>query len=86
MISIVYLTVIAFIYVAVKTIYRLTFHPLSSFPGPKLAAVTSLYTAYYDIFQSGVVKLFPELHEKYGPIIRLQPSHLHVADLEGYNQ
>jgi len=73
------------VYVVFKTIYRLTSHPLAGFPGPKLAGVTSLYGAYYDILDSGLVKRLPELHKKYGDIIRVQPNWLHVGSLEGYN-
>ncbi|KAH7384477.1 cytochrome P450 [Pyrenochaeta sp. MPI-SDFR-AT-0127] len=74
------------LYIFTKTIYRLYFHPLASFPGPKLAAATTLWNAYYDILTPGLIKHLPELHKKYGPIIRIQPNELHVADLEGYNQ
>lgn len=74
------------LYFGVKTIYRLYLHPLASFPGPKLAASTGLYCAYNDILSTGVIKLLPELHKRYGPIIRLRPNELHVADLESYNQ
>ncbi|KAL8683134.1 MAG: hypothetical protein Q9186_000847 [Xanthomendoza sp. 1 TL-2023] len=50
-----------------KYIYRLTFHPLARFPGPKLAAATNLYGASIDLLTSGsYVKEFPALHEKYG--------------------
>ena len=80
------LSILAVAYVVTKTIYRLFFHPLASLPGPKLAAVTTLYNAYYDICTPGLVKRLPELHKKYGPIIRLQPNEVHVADLEAYNQ
>jgi hypothetical protein len=80
------LTYSIILYPITKIIYRLYFHPLTSIPGPKLAAATSLYNAYYDILGTGLVKHLPALHAKYGPIIRTQPNEVHVADLDGYNQ
>lgn len=73
-------------YILIKTICRLYFHPLAKFPGPKLAAATTLYNAYWDICTPGLVKHLPEMHNKYGPCIRIQPNEIHIADLEGYNQ
>ncbi|KNG88804.1 hypothetical protein ANOM_002461 [Aspergillus nomiae NRRL 13137] len=70
---------------------RLWFHPLSKFPGPKLAAATSWYDLYYDLFLNGsYVKDFPKLHERYdhnekeSDIIRIAPNHLHINDLDFY--
>jgi hypothetical protein len=54
-------------YVVLRSIYRLTLHPLAKFPGPKLAAVTSIYGASYDLPKhSSYVKMMPGLHDKYG--------------------
>jgi hypothetical protein len=48
------------------------FHPLSQFPGPKIAAASYLYEAYYDWWCVGryghVIKA---MHDQYGPIVRL---------------
>ncbi len=54
-------------YLVLKTLYRLYFHPLSRFPGPKLAGITTLYGAYYDLPpHSSYVKKLVELHDIYG--------------------
>lgn len=50
-----------------KYVYRLTFHPLARFPGPRLAALTNIYGAYYDLSETrSYIKELPALHEKYG--------------------
>ena len=60
-----------------KYVYRLTFHPLTRFPGPKLAALTNLYGAFYDLKASrSYIKELPALHEKYGTVTT-QPDSSH---------
>lgn len=53
--------------IATRSVYRLYFHPLSKFPGPKLTAITHLYEFYYDCIQSGqFLWEIARMHEQYG--------------------
>lgn len=49
-------------------IYRLYFHPLSRVPGPKLAALTRFYEAYYNVLWHDGQYLFQteKMHAVYG--------------------
>lgn len=56
-----------FIWLACRSIYRLYFHPLSGFPGPKLAAITSGYECYFNVVKKGCfIWELQRLHEVYG--------------------
>jgi hypothetical protein len=46
-------------------------HPLSHFPGPKIAAASYLYEAYFDWWLVGRYgKVIADMHKAYGPIVR----------------
>ncbi len=53
-------------------LYRLFFHPLSGFPGPSFAAMTSMYKTYYEVFKGGeLLQKIHRLHSVYGEYITL---------------
>lgn len=62
-------------YLTVWTIYTLYFHPLSRYPGPKLAAVTPLVHLLWDVRgkQHSIIK---KLHDEYGDVVRIAPNSL----------
>ncbi|KAL9017054.1 MAG: hypothetical protein Q9185_005608 [Variospora sp. 1 TL-2023] len=74
------------VYATATAFYRLFLSPLKKFPGPRLAALTYWFEYYYDLvkggrFQSRIAKM----HERYGPIVRINPHELHIQDIEFYN-
>ncbi|KAB8230910.1 cytochrome P450 [Aspergillus alliaceus] len=73
------------LYLVTVAIYELFFSPLAHIPGPKLAACTRLYEFYYDVVRHGRYTFkIAELHDKYGPIIRISPREVHIRDPEYY--
>ncbi|KAL5384587.1 hypothetical protein PMIN06_012506 [Paraphaeosphaeria minitans] len=74
------------VYLIGLTVYRLHFSPIAKFPGPRLAALTLWYEFYHDVVRGGqYVFKIQELHEQYGPIVRINPHELHVKDLDFYD-
>ncbi|PWY71783.1 cytochrome P450 [Aspergillus sclerotioniger CBS 115572] len=70
-----------FFLLALLVIYRLFFHPLHNFPGPKVAAISGLYEFYFDVVKDGsYLWQIEKMHLKYGPIVRINPSALHIKD------
>lgn len=62
------MTLIAVVlYFASHAIYNLYFHPLSKFPGPKLAAATKSYEFYHDVIKGGqFFYAIQRMHAEYG--------------------
>lgn len=83
------LTSLSIAYLLAEAIYNLYFHPLASFPGPRITAVTKIYGMYYDMIKDDhggrwSRKIF-ELHEQYGPIVRISPNEVHILDSSFYH-
>lgn len=84
------------LYYIARTVYRLFFHPLARVPGPRIAAISSLYEFYWDCVKFGRYHVkIDEMHEKYGktrsivtenladvagPIVRINPWEVHIDD------
>ncbi|KAI1131766.1 cytochrome P450 [Nemania abortiva] len=64
-------------------VYRLYFHSLARFPGPKLAAFSYWYEAYYNALLGGkYFRVIDELHRRYGHAVRINPDEVHFDDPE----
>ncbi|KAF1977690.1 putative P450 monooxygenase [Bimuria novae-zelandiae CBS 107.79] len=77
---------VACLYITIGGIYRLYYSPIAQYPGPWLAALTFWYEFYYDVVCKGRYSWkIQELHQKYGPVVRINPKELHVADPAFYD-
>ncbi|KAF7896597.1 hypothetical protein BELL_0503g00060 [Botrytis elliptica] len=78
-------TILLTIYYHLIAVYRIWFHPLARFPGPRICAITFLYEIAWDYFYEGTyVYRIEELHDRYGPIVRVNPDELSIRDPEYY--
>ncbi|KAJ5503276.1 hypothetical protein N7463_006150 [Penicillium fimorum] len=68
-------------------IVNIFFSPLSEFPGPKLAAATTWWSAYQQAIRGrSMHHICMSLHEKYGDIVRIGPSRLHFNHPSMYDE
>ncbi|KAF4997551.1 hypothetical protein FGRMN_3756 [Fusarium graminum] len=76
-----------FVYMTILAVYRLTFHPLAAFPGPFLCRISWHYQMYFEAIKGGkMLERLPGLHEKYGPIVRINPNEVHIKDPEVFHE
>lgn len=66
-----YASVLLCLWAVASGLYRLFFHPLANFPGPKLAALTFVYEWYYDLVLGGQFTFkLKDLRKIYGKFMR----------------
>ncbi|KAF2199990.1 cytochrome P450 monooxygenase-like protein [Delitschia confertaspora ATCC 74209] len=64
-------------------IYRLCFHPLKNFPGPKLAAVTKFWHVYRSRNSTNYL-VMEEIHKQYGNLVRTGPNEISIFHPNGH--
>ncbi|ROV92811.1 hypothetical protein VPNG_09114 [Cytospora leucostoma] len=69
-------------YQLLKILYNVSpLHPLSSIPGPRLAAASYLPEFYHDVILLGrYTHQIRRMHEIYGPLVRINPNEVHCND------
>lgn len=82
-----YLLVARIVYLLCHAVYRIYFHPLSKFPGSKLAVATYWHETHYDVFKGHqYIWKIREMHKQYGPIIRTNPDDIHINDPDFFDE
>ncbi|KAL1598832.1 hypothetical protein SLS60_007974 [Paraconiothyrium brasiliense] len=66
-----------------RSIYRLYFHPLSKFPGPKSAAVSHV-PEVLATWKGRQHKRVALLHERYGNVVRIAPDEVSFVDADAW--
>jgi len=68
-------------YGIVLCVYRILFHPLARYPGPLLAKVTNLYSAYH-AWKGDIHLDMYRCHQKYGDYLRYAPNRLLINNVD----
>ncbi|KAI1145605.1 cytochrome P450 monooxygenase-like protein [Nemania diffusa] len=74
---------IGIVYYAVQAVHLLYFHPLSKYPGPKLAAISDLWWVWA-LMSERLPFIVDDLHKKHGDVIRIGPNDLSFVTAEAF--
>jgi hypothetical protein len=84
--SIYQLCLLAFtIYNICWLIYTTLFHPLAKFPGPLMGRLSRWWYVYF-IIRGNQGENLRRLHLEYGPIVRIAPDEVSIADPSAINE
>lgn len=75
----VYIPIASIVYWAVWIIYARTLHPLAKVPGPFWPSVSRTWIMFR-MYAGNMEKYQRLYHEKYGPIVRIAPNEVAIAD------
>lgn len=76
------------LYHVLTALYNITLHPLAKVPGSKLAGMTRLYQTYwcYGNGRSLYYRKVQQMHERYGPIVRVNPNEVSLRDPKDFEK
>ncbi|KAK6540600.1 hypothetical protein TWF694_007995 [Orbilia ellipsospora] len=72
-------------YFILNAFYQLYFSPLAKVPGPWYTSISRLWLLSKAL-KGGVVFDIYQLHQKYGPFVRVAPNEISVADIQSVNR
>ncbi|KAI5194194.1 cytochrome P450 [Aureobasidium subglaciale] len=75
----------ASIYYVVRSVYRLFFHPLAKYPGPKFAAITDICIDLFLRVSGRYPWDMEYMHMMYGDVVRTGPNELTFATPQSFN-
>ncbi|RFU30817.1 hypothetical protein B7463_g5524, partial [Scytalidium lignicola] len=74
---------LSFCYIFGLVIYRVYFHPLAAFPGPKISAIT--YIPYlWNLMEGYQIDHVGRLHKEYGDVVRIGPNQLSFTNADAW--
>ncbi|KAG9529486.1 benzoate 4-monooxygenase cytochrome P450, partial [Aureobasidium melanogenum] len=76
---------IFFLYTVSLMVYNVYFHPLSKYPGPKMASATILWYMY-SLGSGKHHEHCDALHQKYGKVVRIGPDQLSFISAQAYKE
>ncbi|KAI1264692.1 cytochrome P450 [Xylariaceae sp. FL1019] len=75
---------IGLVYTTATVLYRIFFHPLSRFPGPKVLAITDITSDWRSYIRGTWIHEVQALHREYGPVVRIGTNHLALDGSVGW--
>nr|AVM39104.1 putative cytochrome P450 oxygenase [Trichoderma taxi] len=77
---------VGILYFLCQCFYNIYLHPLRKIPGPKLAVIGPYLEFYHEVLRDGqYLWEIEKMHEKYGPIVRVNAREVHIKDTSYYN-
>ncbi|KAH8888100.1 cytochrome P450 [Thozetella sp. PMI_491] len=71
------------VFLTARFIYNAFFHPLASYPGPLVYSGSELPRLIQE-WRGNTVHKWSELHERYGPVVRIAPGQLSYISLQAW--